>query len=99
MLPQDGLQSTARQTVIVEYNPKSSKEAAKNKSSEPTVGPFKSFHEKAGQSQVETVLFLLKWILCLRAEPPLSPSFHPQSVMSDVARCKVGVLNSVGAAT
>jgi hypothetical protein len=33
--------------------------------------------------RVKTFLFLLLWILCLRAEPPLSPSFHPQSVMSD----------------
>src|SRR4029077_17782447 len=33
--------------------------------------------------RVKTFLFLLLWILCLRAEPPLSPSFHRQSVMSD----------------
>jgi hypothetical protein len=33
--------------------------------------------------RVKTVLFLLLWILCLRAEPPLSPSFHPHSFVSD----------------
>jgi hypothetical protein len=33
--------------------------------------------------RVKTFLFLLRWILCLWAEPPLSPSFHPQSFMSD----------------
>jgi hypothetical protein len=33
--------------------------------------------------RVKTVLFLLLWILGLRAEPPLSPSFHPQPGMSD----------------
>jgi hypothetical protein len=31
---------------------------------------------------VKVILFLLLWILCRRAEPPLSPSFHPQSFLS-----------------
>jgi len=40
-----------------------------------------AFHEKAGQSQDSFVFTYLDSFL--RAEPPLSPSFHPQSVMSD----------------
>jgi hypothetical protein len=32
-------------------------------------------------------------------EPPLSPSFHPQSLLSDFRSLPVGVLDSVGAAT
>jgi hypothetical protein len=40
-----------------------------------------AFHEKAGQSQDSFVFTYLDSFL--RAEPPLSPSFHPQSVLSD----------------
>jgi len=41
---------------------------------------LKSFHEKAGVSQVcFSSLFFLPVVRCLGAEPPLSPSFHPHS--------------------
>jgi hypothetical protein len=43
------------------------------------IGP-KSFHEKAGRSQDGFVFLSLDPNLF--TEPPLSPSFHPQSVMS-----------------
>ncbi len=47
---------------------------------------------------VKTVLSLSLWILTL-TEPPLSPSFHPQSLLSDFRSLPVGVLDSVGAST
>jgi hypothetical protein len=40
-----------------------------------------SFHEKGGRSQESFVFTSVDSFL--RAEPPLSPFFHPQSVMSD----------------
>jgi len=58
-----------------------------------------AFHEKAGRSQVGSLVFSLDKLF-LRAESPLSPPFHPHSSMSDLfARCKLGVLVSAGAAT
>jgi len=65
-----------------------------------------SFHKKAGRSQDGFVLFcfvlfcfvlfcfvlfcfVYLWILAL-TEPPLSPSFHPQSLMSDFRSLQVG---------
>ena len=45
-----------------------------------------SFHEKAGMSQEcfsLSVFFFFLWIPCIRAGPPLSPSFHPHSLLSD----------------
>ena len=47
---------------------------------------LKAFHEKAGMSQVcfsLSVFFSFPWIPCIRAWPPLSPSFHPHSLLSD----------------
>jgi hypothetical protein len=48
----------------------------------------KSFHEKAGRSQDGFVLLSVDPNLF--TEPPLSPSFHPQSVMSDDRSLPVG---------
>src|SRR5882724_11679924 len=44
-----------------------------------------AFHEKAGMSQVCFFLFsfFFLWIPSVRAGPPLSPSFHPHSWLSD----------------
>ena len=36
------------------------------------------------------VLFFFAWVFCLRAKPPLSPSFHPHSLLSDVRSVPVG---------
>ena len=36
------------------------------------------------------VLFLVAWVFCLRAKPPLSPSFHPHSLLSDDRSVQVG---------
>jgi len=41
-----------------------------------------AFHEKAGMSQ-ECFSLSFLWIPCIRARPPLSPSFHPHSLLSD----------------
>ena len=44
-----------------------------------------AFHEKAGRSQVD---FLSSWLVTgfLSSESPLSPPFHPHSLMSDFVR-------------
>src|ERR1700687_4910870 len=45
-----------------------------------------AFQEKAGMSQdcfSLSVSFSFLWIPCIRAGPPLSPSFHPHSWLSD----------------
>jgi hypothetical protein len=55
-----------------------------------------AFHEKAGRSQDDSFVFSLNKFFS-PAESPLSPSFHPQSLMSVFARCKLGVLGSAGA--
>jgi hypothetical protein len=47
-----------------------------------------SFHEKAGRSQNGFVFLSVD--LNLFTEPPLSPSFHPQSLMSDDRSLPVG---------
>jgi hypothetical protein len=41
-----------------------------------------AFHEKAGRSQEGSVVFLLDKVFS-PAESPLSPPFHPHSLMSD----------------
>jgi hypothetical protein len=54
-------------------------------------GGLSAFHEKAGMSQGYFSLFLFYlniflfclWIPYVRARPPLSPSFHPHSWLSD----------------
>jgi hypothetical protein len=43
----------------------------------------KSFHEKAGSCQVGFVVAFARRVVFLRTEPPLSPSFHPHSLVSD----------------
>jgi len=48
----------------------------------------KSFHEKADRSQDGFVFLSVDPNLF--TEPPLSPSFHPQSVMSDDRSLPVG---------
>ena len=50
---------------------------------------------------VKGIRFGICWSRCFfPAESPLSPPFHPHSLMSDLfARCKLGVLVSAGAAT
>jgi hypothetical protein len=53
----------------------------------------KSCHEKAGMSQVcfsLSVCSSFLWIPCIRARPPLSPSFHPHSWSSDCRSVHVG---------
>jgi len=45
------------------------------------LGHVNSFHEKAGRSQ--DVFVFLSVDPNLFTEPPLSPSFHPQSLLSD----------------
>jgi hypothetical protein len=44
--------------------------------------PGNAFHEKAGLSQ-DSFCFFLSVDHYFLAEPPLSPSFHPQSLLSD----------------
>ena len=57
-----------------------------------------AFHEKAGQSQVDSCLFLLG-TFSSPAEWPLSPCFHLHSRGANhFARCMLGVLVSAGAA-
>jgi len=57
-----------------------------------------AFHEKAGRSQVGSVVFSLDKDFS-SAESPLSPCFHPRSQGAiGFARCMLGVLVSAGAA-
>jgi hypothetical protein len=57
-----------------------------------------AFHEKAGRSQVGSVVFSLDKVFS-PAEWPLSPCFHPHSQGAILfARCTLGVLVSAGAA-
>ena len=44
-----------------------------------------AFHEKAGRSQVGSFVFLLDKVFS-PAESPLSPPFHPHSLLSDFVR-------------
>jgi hypothetical protein len=50
----------------------------------------KSFHEKAGSCQVGFVVVFGPRVVFLRTEPPLSPSFHPHSLVSDIRSVQVG---------
>jgi|SRR5580698_2423739 hypothetical protein len=57
-----------------------------------------AFHEKAGRSQVGSVVFSLDKVFS-PAEWPLSPCFHPHSQGAILfARCTLGVLVPAGAA-
>jgi hypothetical protein len=59
-----------------------------------------AFHEKAGCSQVGSSLIPIPQQGFFSAELPLLPPFHPHSWLSLLlARCKLGVLISAGAAT
>jgi hypothetical protein len=59
----------------------------------------KSFHEKAGSCQAGFAVALVRRGVLYGALPPLPPSFHPHSVERWFARCKLGVLDTAGAAT
>jgi hypothetical protein len=48
-----------------------------------------AFHEKAGRSQVGSFVFLLDKVFS-PAESPLSPPFHPHSLMSEFRSVQVG---------
>ena len=60
-----------------------------------------AFHEEGRSESSRFVLFFVGHVVSSKPQPPLSPPFHPHSVMSDFdfARCQLGVLVSVGAAT
>jgi hypothetical protein len=47
-----------------------------------------SFHEKAGECQDFSFIFSLFFSFCL---PPLSPPFHPHSLLSDCRSVQGGV--------
>jgi hypothetical protein len=58
-----------------------------------------AFHEKAGRSQGRSSPISIPRQKVFFAELTLSPPFHPLSGWAIFARCKLGVLISVGAAT
>jgi hypothetical protein len=43
----------------------------------------KSFHEKAGSCQAGFVVAFVGRVVVLGTYPPLPPSFHPHSLLSD----------------
>ena len=45
-----------------------------------------AFHEKAGRSQVDSFWSLLITLFSSWPQSPLSPPFHPHSLMSDFVR-------------
>src|ERR1700726_4781116 len=58
-------------------------------------GARKSFHEKAGECQAFSFIFSSSLFLLFPncshcAKPPLSPPFHPHSLLSDCRSVQVG---------
>jgi hypothetical protein len=49
-----------------------------------------TFHEKAGRSQEDSSWFSLVTVFSPAESPPLSPPFHPHSLMSAVRPVQVG---------